>query len=86
MKLAISLPDELFRELDACARRLRVSRSSLLAAGARDVLSRNRREANATLAWNKVLARAGQPGSEPGVKAIRGRSKAVVRARLGRGW
>ncbi len=86
MKLAISLPDDLFRALDAQARRLRVSRSSLLAAGARDLLARDRLPADATNAWNRAIARGGQPGGDPGAAALRKRSKSVVRGRKGTAW
>jgi predicted transcriptional regulator len=86
MKLAVSLPDELFRALDARARRLRVSRSSLLAIGVRDLLARDRLPADPTSAWNQALARGGQPDDDPGVAALRKRSKVVVRGRKGTAW
>jgi len=80
MKTAISLPDELFDEIDACARELKTSRSRLLAKAARDFLDRRRNPAAATSAWNRAIARAGQPGDEPAARAFRRRSKAVIRA------
>ena len=66
MKTAISLPDELFAEIDACARRLRMTRSGLLAQAAREFVARRRRAADPTEAWNQAIEKAGQPGNEPG--------------------
>jgi metal-responsive CopG/Arc/MetJ family transcriptional regulator len=82
MKTAISIPDELFREIDQCSRRLRVSRSRLFADAAREYLARRRGPADATAAWNQVIAEAGQPGDEPAAVALRHRSKAVLRATM----
>jgi len=42
MKAAISLPDELFHEIEACAREMKTSRSRVLAVAARDFLDRHR--------------------------------------------
>jgi predicted transcriptional regulator len=85
MKAAISLPDELFHEIEACAREMKTSRSRVLAVAARDFLDRRRQPAAATEAWNRAIARAGQPGDEPAARAFRRRSKAVIRARGPRG-
>jgi predicted transcriptional regulator len=81
MKTAVSLPDELFREIDAWAQEMKMSRSGVLAAAARDFLSRRRQPAAATAAWNRAIARGGQPGDDPAARALRRRSKAVIRAR-----
>jgi predicted transcriptional regulator len=81
MKTAISLPDELFHEIDACARELKTSRSRVLARAARDFLERHQQPAAATAAWDRAIARAGQPGEDPAARAFRHRSKAVIRAR-----
>jgi predicted transcriptional regulator len=83
MKSAISLPDDLFREIDARARQLKLSRSGLLATAAREFLARSRRPADATEAWNRAIARGGQPGDDPAAVAFRRRSKVVV-GRAGR--
>ena len=80
VKTAISIPDELFREVDAYSRRLRVSRSRLFATAAREYLVRNAPGANATEAWNAAIGAAGQPGDDPAARAVRKRSQAVIRA------
>jgi metal-responsive CopG/Arc/MetJ family transcriptional regulator len=55
MKTAISIPDDLFREIDICARRLRVSRSHVFATAAREYLRRHGPSgADATESWNWV--------------------------------
>jgi len=81
MKTAVSLPDELFREIDACAHEMKMSRSRVLAVAARDFLNRRRQPAAATAAWNRAIKRAAQPGDDPAARAFRRRSKAVIRAR-----
>lgn len=81
MKTAISLPDELFHEIDACARELKTSRSRVLARAARDFLERHQQPAAPTAAWNRAIARAGQPGEDRAARAFRRRGKAVIRAR-----
>src|SRR5712692_4442865 len=80
VKTAISIPDDLFREVDACSRRLHVSRSRLFATAAREYLARNGSGTNATEAWNAAIAAAGQPGDDPAARAARTRSRAVIRA------
>jgi len=80
MKTAISLPDELFHEVDACSRRLKVSRSRFFAVAARAFLSRQQAPADATAAWNDVIARAGQPGDDASARALRKRSRSVLAA------
>lgn len=84
MKAAISLPDDLFRALDAKARALKVSRSGLLARALREFLERHGSgSASATNAWNRAIERAGQPGDDDAARAFRKRTKAVVRAQRG---
>lgn len=83
MKTAISIPDDLFHEIDACSRRLRVSRSRLIASAAREYLARHGAPTGATAAWNRAIAEAGQPGEEPAAVALQKRSKAVIRAAIG---
>jgi len=84
MKTAISLPDELFEEIDARAKALEVSRSALLARAAREFLARHRPAEDATEAWNRAIERGGQPGDEPAAVLARRRTKAVVRESLKR--
>jgi predicted transcriptional regulator len=79
MKTAISLPDELFHAVDAKARALKMSRSSLLAQAAREFIEKREPASGATDAWNRAVARLGQPGEEPAAVAFRARSKRVVR-------
>jgi predicted transcriptional regulator len=79
MKTAISLPDELFRELDAKAKALKLSRSALLARAAREFLDANRPSSDATEAWNRAIERGGQPGDDEGARRARRRTKEIVR-------
>lgn len=80
MKTAISIPDELFREVEASLKRLKLSRSRFFAVAAREYLSRHAVSDDATEAWNRAIARAGQPGEDRAAKAFRRRSKAVITA------
>ena len=80
MKTAISLPDELFRAIDARARALKISRSGLIARAAAEFLARQGMPNDATNAWNRALDRGGQPDEDPGAVAFQKRSKAVIRA------
>lgn len=82
MKTAISIPDELFREVELCSRRLKVSRSHLFAEAVREYLARRRFPPDATEVWNRVIDEAGQPGDEPAAVALRNRGKAVLRSSL----
>ncbi len=75
MKTAISVPDDLFREMERCSRRLQVSRSRLFADAAREYLAKRRDPSHATALWNQAIAEAGQPGAV----GVRGRSKAALR-------
>jgi predicted transcriptional regulator len=81
MKIAISLPDDLARQVDSCARRLRVPRSRLLADGARLVVAKYA-VPDATASWNAALDAGGQPGEE--TAPLRARSKRIVRAASGK--
>jgi predicted transcriptional regulator len=84
VKTAISIPDELFREVEVCSRRLGMSRSRLFAEAMRDYLARRRFPLDATDAWNRAIAEAGQPGDDPAAAAFRKRGKAALRASLAR--
>ena len=80
MKTAISIPDELFHQIDLCSRRLRVSRSRLLADAARQYLAQQLVPFDASAAWKEVIAKAGQPGDDPAAVALRRRSKRALGA------
>lgn len=80
MKTAISLPDDLFREIDRRARALNLSRSAFLARAARELIERTGDGTDATEAWNRAVDRAGQPGDEAGAAAARRRTKRVIRS------
>ena len=80
VKTAISLPDELFRAVEARARALKLSRSSLLARAARQFLqTQGAAEDDPTEAWNRAIDEAGQPAADPAAVAFRERTKAIVR-------
>ena len=83
MKTAISLPDELFRAIDARARALKISRSGLIARAAAEFLSRQGAPSDATEAWNRAIERAGRQSDDPGAIAFRKRTKAVIRGSQG---
>lgn len=55
MKMAVSLPDDLFAEVDALASELGTSRSKLYAAALREYLARHRPDA-VTAALDRVYA------------------------------
>jgi len=80
VKPAISIPDELYRQVELCSRRLKVSRSRLFADAVREYLARRRIPPDATAAWNEVIAKVGQPGDEPAAVALRNRGKATLKA------
>jgi hypothetical protein len=82
MRIAISITGDLHREVEACSRRLKVSRSQFFATAAREYLARHAVPTGATAAWNRAILAAGQPGDEPAPVALRRRSKAVLRASL----
>jgi len=79
IKTAISLPDDLFRAVDARARALRVSRSGLLAKAAREFLEKPGGPEDPTEAWNRAIARGGQPGDDPAAAAFRKHTQAIIR-------
>lgn len=85
MKTAISLPDELFREIEIRARELKLSRSGLLAQASREFLQRHGGPPeNPTDAWNRAIDEGGQPGEEPGAVAAQRRTRTVIRDSIGR--
>jgi predicted transcriptional regulator len=79
MKAAISLPDELFEEIEACARRMRLTRSALIALAIRRFVASQQRHPDPTKAWNDAIAAAGQPGDDRAAITMQRRSKATVR-------
>lgn len=56
MKTAVSVPDDLFRQADAAARRLRISRSQLYATAVSEFLARQQDDA-ITERLNEVYSR-----------------------------
>jgi metal-responsive CopG/Arc/MetJ family transcriptional regulator len=56
MKTAVSIPDELFRQAEAAARRLGISRSHLYATAVAEFLNRQQSDAG-TERLNKIYAR-----------------------------
>jgi len=80
VKTAISLPDDLSRDVDACARRLKMTRSGLLAQAAREFVARRVDPADATAAWNRAIEKSGQPGNDPAAKTFQRRTKQIVAA------
>jgi metal-responsive CopG/Arc/MetJ family transcriptional regulator len=83
MKTAISLPDDLAADVDACARRLKLSRSGLLAVAVREYLASHGSTSGATEAWNRALAAAGHEDVEV-ARALRRHTRR--RVRRGAGW
>jgi metal-responsive CopG/Arc/MetJ family transcriptional regulator len=86
VKTAISLPDDLFEQIDQCSRQLKVSRSRLLADAAREYLARRRLPVDPTAAWNDVIDEVGQPGEDAAAIALRQRSRAALRGNRRRTW
>lgn len=83
MRTAVSLPDDVLADADACARRLKLSRSGLVAAALREYLARHGPNSGATDAWNRALAEA---GCEDASLARATRRHARHRVRRSKGW
>lgn len=79
MKTAVSLPDDLFKAVDAYAKRHRMSRSGVLATAARRLLAHDASPESATDAWNRAIEAAGQPSSDAAATAFRRRTARIVR-------
>jgi hypothetical protein len=79
MKTAISIPDDLFEEVERFSKRRKVSRSRLFTDAVREYLPRQYVPSDPTMLWNKVITEQGQPGDEPASAAVRRRSKATLR-------
>jgi hypothetical protein len=71
-----------FREIDACARRLKLSRSGLLLVAARQFLAAQRRPQDATEAWNRAIAAAGRGRSGNAGRTLPARLQEAVDAGL----
>jgi len=84
MKTAVSLPDDLFKAVDAYAKRYRLSRSGLLATAARRFLASEVSPESATGAWDRAIDAAGQPSSDAASAAFRRRTASIVRTSRGR--
>jgi len=80
MKTAISLPDDLYEEIDACARELKMTRSGLLARAAHEFVARRRRSPDPTDAWNRAIETGGQPSADPAARAFQRRTAQIVRS------
>ena len=79
MKTAVSLPDDLFKAVDAYAKRHRLSRSGVLATAARRFLANEAAPESATDAWNRAIDAAGQPSRDAASIAFRRRTASIVR-------
>ena len=64
MKVAVSLPDEIFHAVERHAKRVRRPRSQLYADALAEYLTRHSPE-EVTEAMNQVLERLGEPGPDP---------------------
>jgi metal-responsive CopG/Arc/MetJ family transcriptional regulator len=72
MKIAISLPDDLFESADALAERMGLSRSELYARAVAEFLAKNRDE-DVTARLNEVYGKESS-GVSPAVRAAQARS------------
>lgn len=64
MKTAVSLPDDVFRETERFAKRVRKSRSRLYAEALTEYLARHAPE-EITEEMNRVIDELGEPGLDP---------------------
>ncbi len=81
MKIGISLPDEVFRQVERAAKRLGVSRSELLSRAAIEFLA-DQREREITKSYDLAFG----PASEGDQDAERFRREAVKKALRGVEW
>jgi metal-responsive CopG/Arc/MetJ family transcriptional regulator len=63
MKTAVSIPDDLFAQVDRLARRSRRSRSEVYSAALREYVARHAPD-EVTTRLDAVVAEAGQPGAD----------------------
>ena len=64
MKTAVSVPDDLFAQVDRLARRSRRSRSEVYSAALREYVARHVPD-EVTAGLDAVLADVGEPGADP---------------------
>lgn len=64
MKTAVSVPDDLFAQVDRLARRSRRSRSEVYSAALREYVARHAPD-EVTAGLDAVLADVGEPGADP---------------------
>jgi metal-responsive CopG/Arc/MetJ family transcriptional regulator len=64
MKTAVSMPDDLFAQVDRLARRSRRSRSEVYRAALREYVARHAPD-EVTAGLDAVLADVGEPGADP---------------------
>lgn len=60
MKTAVSIPEDVFKEAERQARRLKMSRSRLYSVALREYLARHETDAF-TESWSRVLAEVSEP-------------------------
>lgn len=72
MKTAVSVPDDLFAQVDRLARRSHRSRSELYSAALREYVARHAPD-EVTAGLDRVIAEVGQPDGDPfAAAAVRG--------------
>jgi metal-responsive CopG/Arc/MetJ family transcriptional regulator len=64
MKTAVSVPDDLFAQVDRLARRSRRSRSEVYSAALREYIARHAPD-EVTVGLDRVVADVGQPAGDP---------------------
>jgi predicted transcriptional regulator len=74
MKTAISIPDDVFRDADHLAKRLKISRSELYSKAVADFLARNSGD-DITESYNRAVAEV----SEPADPAFQAAGRATLR-------
>jgi len=79
VKTTISIPDELFHQVETWSRRLKMSRREFFATAAREYLARY--DLEAIESWNRVAA---EINADPATAAFVRYSKAVIRANIDR--
>lgn len=76
MKTAISVPDDLFDQVDRLARRSRRSRSEVYSAALREYVARHAPD-EVTAGLDAVVAEVGQPGSDEFLDTVARRTLAT---------
>jgi predicted transcriptional regulator len=77
MKTAVSVPDDLFAQVDRLARRSHRSRSEVYSAALREYVARHAPD-EVTAGLDAVLAGIGEPGADPFVSAAARRTLAAT--------